>query len=189
MGDVKVVRRGAFSLAAVGAVLALVVGSIGDKATAASQAPKATAKAENSAQDADLRELSNYKLSMAAVNKYAQAARSLKRLEKEQPDLALDEGEDEDDDAADSDSIDSMAAHLQSIPQARAAIEAAGLSTREFVVIPLALFQAGMAQYAIEQGADPKKVMADAHIHPANIDFIKKHKAELEALKPAADAE
>jgi len=58
---------------------------------------------------------------------------------------------------------------------------------RQYAVITMALFQAAFAQYAVEQGADPAKVAREAGVNPANIRFIKDHKAELEKLKPAGN--
>jgi len=45
------------------------------------------------------------------------------------------------------------------------------------------LFQASLAQYAVDQGADPGKVAGETGVNPANIRFVKEHKAELEQMK------
>ena len=127
--------------------------------------------------DADLRELSRYTLTMADIRKYAAANANLAKLPK------AEENEDsEDDEDSDNESLDQMAARIGKMPEARKAIEAAGLSPRQFAVITMALFQASMAQFAVEQGADPAKVAKDASVNPANIRFVKENKAELEKL-------
>ena len=131
--------------------------------------------------DADLRELSRYELTMADVRKFAAANAALAKHPKaEQND---DEEEAEDESSNDDESLDEMAARIGRIPEARNAIEAAGLTVRQYAVITMALFQAAFAQYAVEQGADPAKVARDAGVNPANLRFVKEHKAELEKLK------
>lgn len=128
--------------------------------------------------DADLRELSRYTLTMADIRKYAAANANLAKLPK------AEENEDsEDDEDSDNESLDQMAARIGKMPEARKAIEGAGLTPRQFAVITMALFQASMAQFAVEQGADPAKVARDASVNPANIRFVKENKAELEKLK------
>ncbi len=133
--------------------------------------------------DADLRELSRYTLTMADIRKYAAANANLAKLPK------AEENEDSDDDEdSDNESLDQMAARIGKMPEARKAIEGAGLTPRQFAVITMALFQASMAQFAVEQGADPAKVARDASVNPANIRFVKENKAELEKLKtPRSD--
>ena len=126
--------------------------------------------------DADLRELSSYQLTMADIRKFAAANANLAKHPK---------AEQDDDDAEDADnaSLDEMAARIESIPVARKAVEAAGLSARQYVVITMALFQASLAQYAVDQGADPGKIARETGVNPANIRFVKEHKAELEQME------
>jgi hypothetical protein len=130
--------------------------------------------------DADLRELARYTLTMADVQKFAAANTALAKHPK---------AEETDEDEGDNESLDQMAARIARIPEARKAIEGAGLTPRQYAVITMALFQAAFAQYAVEQGADIAKVARDANVNPANIRFVKEHKAELEKLKPAAQDE
>ena len=126
--------------------------------------------------DADLRELSSYQLTMADIRKFAAANANLAKHPKVEQD---------DDDAEDADnaSLDEMAARIESIPVARKAVEAAGLSARQYAVITMALFQASLAQYAVDQGADPGKIARETGVNPANIRFVKEHKAELEQME------
>ena len=129
--------------------------------------------------DADLRELSRYQLTMADVRKFAAANANLAKHPK------VEQGDDdaEAEDEGDNESLDEMAARIESNPVARKAVEAAGLSARQYVVITMALFQASLAQYAVDQGADPGKVAGETGVNPANIRFVKEHKAELEQMK------
>lgn len=132
--------------------------------------------------DADLRELSRYTLTLSDVRKYAAANAALAQHPKAEQE---DEESEDEDDGDDAESLDDMVRRIDSVPEARRAIQGAGLTTRQFAVITMALFQASFAQFAIEQGADPAKVAKDAGVNPANIEFVKKNKAELEKLKAA----
>ena len=127
--------------------------------------------------DADLRELSRYQLTMADVRKFEAANANLAKHPKEEQD------DDDAEDEGDNESLDEMAARIESNPIARKAVEAAGLSARQYVVITMALLQASLAQYAVEQGADPGKIARETGVNPANIRFVKEHKAELEQMK------
>jgi hypothetical protein len=129
--------------------------------------------------DADLRELSRYTLTMADIRKYAAANANLAK----HPKAEQEDEDSEDDEGSDNESLDEMAARINKMPEARKAIESAGLTARQYAVITMALFQASMAQFAVEQGADPAKVARDASVNPANIRFVKENKAELEKLK------
>jgi hypothetical protein len=128
--------------------------------------------------DADLRELSRYQLTMVDVRKYAAANANLAKHPKNEQDE-----NDAEEDEGDNESLDEMVARIESIPIARKAVEAAGLSARQYVVITMALFQASLAQYAVDQGADPGKIARETGVNPANIRFVKEHKAELEQMK------
>jgi hypothetical protein len=130
--------------------------------------------------DADARELSRYQLTMVDVRKYAAANASLAKQPK---------AEQDDDDVDDDESLDEMAARIESVPIARKAVEAAGLSVRQYVVITMALFQASFAQYAVDQGADPGKIARETGVNPANIRFVKEHKAELEQMENLRSAD
>jgi hypothetical protein len=130
--------------------------------------------------DADLRELSRYQLTLTEVRKYAAANANLAK----HPKVAEDEdaeGDSEDD--TNDESLDGMAARIGKIPEARKAIESAGLTVRQYAVITMALIQASMAQFAVDSGADPAKVARDAGVNPANIKFVKEHKAELQKMQ------
>jgi hypothetical protein len=110
--------------------------------------------------DADLRELSRYQLTMADVRKFEAANANLAKHPKAEQD-------DEDaEDENDNESLDEMAVRIESNPVARKAVEAAGLSARQYVVITMTLFQAFLAQYAVDQGADPGKIARETGVNP-----------------------
>ncbi len=122
------------------------------------------------AQSADSEEVQSYVLTEAGLGKFAQATKEL---------VALDAAckEDEDDDS-DSQSIDDMVAKLNALPGAQAAIQSAGLSTREYVVFSWSILQNGLAAWAIGQPGGK----LPPGISQANVDFYKKHEAEIAAL-------
>ncbi|HEX7114151.1 MAG TPA: hypothetical protein VF193_03380 [Steroidobacter sp.] len=128
-----------------------------------------------SSADPNLQEIADYRLNIEVVRKWAKAAKGLKRLERDYPELG-------DADFSDSASLDDMAAFFDDIPEASDAIRKAGLDTREYVVVSFAIMQAAMAQWLMEQGTPREKIAAEMGIHPANLAFVEKHKAELEAI-------
>lgn len=64
-----------------------------------------------------------------------------------------------------------------SCPHLNAWIKAHGMTAQEFVILPMTLITAGMAEYGQEQGGK-----MPAFVNPANIQFVKDHKAELEKM-------
>ncbi len=168
-------------------------GGKGDKATAGANGVPDVADAsavpdakggDGGGHDADLRELEEYRLSMEDVNRWMQANRNLvqlsEKLEREHPEMAE---RTEAVEGSGMGSFDDYEASIDRVPGARDAIEESGLSVHEFAVVGWALIQAGMAQYAVEQGADPKDLAAKAHINPDNLAFAREHKAELAKLQ------
>ncbi len=76
------------------------------------------------------------------------------------------------------DSIGDMAARIDRIPAAKAAIASAGLPTREFVVFMFAAFRAGLAVWAAEQpgGELPPGVSK------ANVEFYRANREKIEGI-------
>lgn len=126
------------------------------------------------AQDADMQEINRYVLTDAALTKYARALENLRPLAGQIASC------DEETDG----SIAGMTAGIDRVPAAKAAIQSAGLTTREYVVFVLAVFQAGMATWALEQpgGKLPPGVSQ------SNVDFYKANRATIESMAPLEDA-
>jgi hypothetical protein len=124
------------------------------------------------AQDADTAEVQRYVLTDAGLAKYSQATKKLASLPRD-PAACSDEG-----DGSGSQSIDQMAAKLGAVPGAKAAVQAAGMSLREYVVFSMSLLQNGLAAWALDQpgGKLPQGVSK------ANVDFVRKHDAQLKQL-------
>lgn len=129
-----------------------------------------------SAQDRDLQEIARYALTEDALAKYANATEKLRPIAGEV--MPCNQGD------ADADSIHGVATRIDGIPRAKAAIEAAGLTPHEYAVFGLAVFHAGMAAWAQEQG--------DRTLPPgvtrANLDFYNAHKAAIEAIRPLEES-
>ena len=118
----------------------------------------------------DLEEVSKYALTDAGLAKFAKATQNLAALPG-----ACEEDEEDDSNAQ---SIDDLVAKLDATPGAKAAVQSAGMTTREFVVFTFAMMQAGMAAWAQSQ----PNAKLPAGISQANIDFYKKNEAALTAL-------
>lgn len=124
------------------------------------------------AQDADTAEVQRYLLTDAGLAKYSQATKKLASLPRDSA-ACSDDG-----DGSGSQSIDQMAAKLGAVPGAKAAVQAAGMSLREYVVFSMSLLQNGLAAWALDQpgGKLPQGVSK------ANVDFVRKHDAQLKQL-------
>lgn len=125
--------------------------------------------------DADKREISAYALTEAGLGKYKQATRNLKGLNIEDCD------NDSDDDSAKS--LSQLVAKIDATPGAKAAVQSAGMTTREYVVFTFSLMQNGLAAWGLEQpgGKLPPGVSQ------ANVDFMRTHKADLEKMGDESD--
>ncbi len=122
--------------------------------------------------DRDTQEISRYVLTEAGLAKYSAATRNLNRLGKSAPANC----EDKDDESPSS--LDKFVAKVDANPAAKAAIQGAGMTTREYMVFSMSPLQTGLAAWALEQpgGKLPPGVSN------ANVDFYKAHKAALEKL-------
>ena len=75
-------------------------------------------------------------------------------------------------------SLDEIVARANAIPGVQAAIQSAGMTTREYIVFSLSLFQNGMGAWAISQpgGTLPPGTSK------ANVDFYRSHEQALQKL-------
>lgn len=148
--------------------------------------------ARRPAQQSDEAVLAAYRLSETTLARFIKASRGLAAIPRQEPDDADDEeddeededdsddAEDEDDDEEEDDpSIDEMATFYENKPEARRAIVAAGLTSREYVVFMLTLFQSGMAAWLVEQQGWEKLPPGIAR---ENVVFYQRHKAELDTV-------
>lgn len=103
----------------------------------------------------------------------------MKQLEAEMEQLAEKLSARSDDGPSGAQSLDDLAARIDRIPQAAAAVRSAGLTTREFATITATLLQAFMAHAFTKDRA-----VADLpkDINPANVQFIRDNEAEIGRL-------
>jgi hypothetical protein len=125
--------------------------------------------------DADLAEVRAVTLTEAGFAKYVQATRNLATAQFET--CAAD---DEADDAG-ATTVAQMAAKLDGVPAAKAAVQAAGLTSRQYVVFSLALMENGFAAYM------PAGNKLPPGINPANVEFMRSHSAEMDRLGDEID--
>jgi hypothetical protein len=126
-----------------------------------------TASHAQNAGDTDKREIAAYKLTDAGLDKYVQATRNLKGVKIND----CDEG-------SDSPSINEAVAMMDAAPNAKAAVQSAGMTTREYIVFTFSLIANRLAVWAMDQpgGKLPPGVSL------ANVDFLRAHAADMEKL-------
>lgn len=109
----------------------------------------------------------------------AEAAR-LQQLDEEVDRL---ESDDDAEEAVDkqAQTISDMVQQIEKVPQVAAAIRRAGLSTREFATMQLALLQASMA-YGMMKATGRTTLPASVAVNPDNIKFVQQHEADIERL-------
>lgn len=78
-----------------------------------------------------------------------------------------------------------MEAQIKAHPGAARALAAAGLTPREFARCTMALLQAALVEGFSQGKAELDKLPAG--VNPANVKFIREHKAELEAMQKALE--
>lgn len=169
-------------------VLLLVLASVACSSGDGTDAPRAEGSAATAAArpsgdgDAELEEISDYRLGMPKVERWYQAQRNVLEAMRKDPSIAarLENDESEEEGGP---SLDELEERYSSIPEVRAAIEAVGLEVREFGVITYSLVQASFAQAALQMGANRDSVLANTGIDPANLDFVRDNQAELQRLQ------
>jgi hypothetical protein len=122
------------------------------------------------ANDKDAREIASYVLTDAGLAKFTQATEKLAAV----PGACA--GPKDDD--SDSQSLDQTVAKLNAVPGAQAAIQSAGMTTREYVVFMFSMLHNGMSAWAASQpgGKLPPGTLQ------SNIDFFKKNEARMAAI-------
>jgi hypothetical protein len=120
--------------------------------------------------DLDTREISHYVLTEAMLAKYSLVVRNLGPLAKNLPGAC--------DDSENAKSLDAMAARIDAVPKLKVTLNSAGLSSREYLLFSLSLFQNGMVVWALEQPGG--KLLPGTQ--PANVKFFQDHAAALKKL-------
>lgn len=123
---------------------------------------------------ADTSEIQAYVLTDSGLARFEKAANALKALAFQ--DCIVDE--DEDDDAGPT-SIESAVAKLEAYPGAKGAVQSAGMTSREFVVMTYALVQNMVAAEAAQRSGG--RMLPG--INPANVAFLGQHAADIDELR------
>jgi hypothetical protein len=118
--------------------------------------------------------LSDYRLTMPKIRQLVQGGQAIAALQARRPELR------------DSMRINTMDPNLvyqrlNSIPDARAAVESAGLSAREYTVAMAALIQAAMVHEMRRAGRDPQ-----VPVNEANVTFVGENWEEIQTVMRAA---
>ena len=119
--------------------------------------------------DRDAKEVADYVLTEAVLKKYAQTVRNLQPFMGQLPQDCEDENPK---------SLNDMATRMDGVPQVKSTLKSAGMTSREYLLFSLSVFQNGMAAWALEQpgGKLPPGVKM------ANVNFYRSHEAELTKL-------
>lgn len=133
--------------------------------------------------EADLDEISDYRLTMGAVRRWYEAQREVYEAIRANPDLAARIRIDEDEP-----SLDDLERHLDGIPEVRRAARRVGMDTREFGVITWSLVQSSVALGSIEMGSDPDEVMEQTGVLRSNIEFVRENREEIEQMRAELEA-
>jgi hypothetical protein len=137
-------------------------------------AAAAIGTAPAAAQDADSQEVMRYTLTDAGLAKYTKASQNLAALPGGPRGCATD-----DDSDSDSNSIAELAGKLDSTPGAKAAVQSAGMTSREYIVFSMSLLQSGIAAWGLSQ---PGRKLPPG-VNKANVDFVNSHGPQLDQLK------
>ena len=97
--------------------------------------------------------------------------------------LKIDDCDDDSDDDSEAKSLRPGGRKIDSTPGAKAAVQSAGMTTREYVVFTFSLMQNGLAAWAVDQpgGKLPPGVSQ------ANVDFIRAHKGDWKKWVKSSD--
>jgi|GEM_PF-1372450 len=132
--------------------------------------------------DNDTKEIGGYVLTEAGLAKYMQAAKNMGEVAKQPGACDSDDGDDA------PLSLDALAARIDSIPGATAAIKSAGMTPREYTVFMFSLVQNGTAAWALDQPGG--KLPPGTSM--ANVNFYRTHAAAIqkaEKERPSSDCE
>jgi hypothetical protein len=119
------------------------------------------------------RELENYKLTVDDLRNFLQVGRNLKQVRRAHPELEAHT-------YVDPQNLDKWVATVDANPVLLKAVTDAGLTTHQYSTMVMVVMLTSMAS----MNSDPAlalKFMKDAHLHPANLEFVKAHEQELEA--------
>ncbi len=139
----------------------------------------AQSKTESAGEKADEAAIHDFILTMPKLQTYAAASHEFASARKD-PELAAEAKKLDMDDK--SSMLEKAAAIEAECPHVSAWIKQHGMTVQEFVLIPVTLITASLGEASIERGGK-----AADFVNPANVQFVKTHKAEIEKLDIKAD--
>ena len=129
--------------------------------------------------DRDTQEINSYVLTDAGLARYTKAAQALGALAKQMS------ADCDDSDDSNPKSLDQMVAKFNSNPRAKAALQGAGMTTREYIVFSMSIFQTGMSAWALSQSGGK----LPPGISMANVNFYRKNEAAMSRLGTDSEAD
>jgi len=146
----------------------------------------ASAQKSKAQDDADLKEIHSYTLTMPVLQKMAAAARAAATAIQNDPRYRDDEAREKAMDASgESDAnatLSDMERTIAKIPHMSEALKSVGLSPREYAKFSMCAFEAGMVAGMQKNGV---AIKLPEGVQPANVQFMKDHEKDFAALQTA----
>ena len=134
---------------------------------------------------ADLVELKSFTLTMELVTRLYRASSAIDRAAATDP--ALKSTNDKLNSVGDQTFAD-MTALVQSSPRMIAIVKAHGFTPHGYCVAMFALYQTALISASLPPGTPRGEILAVPGLNPANYDFLRQHRAEIEALQKKSPA-
>lgn len=147
-------------------------------AFAAATAPAAAAQMDGLGMFASMPEVTSYRLTTPALQKFIAATNALKGLEDEDIDLDSRLGVDDPSEL----SVDAIAAAFDSEPRIRSAIGSAGMTSREYVTFMMAMLHTIMGSVMVQMGGEQALRDMPAGVLKDNIQFFLDNQEAFESL-------
>jgi hypothetical protein len=129
-------------------------------------------------------EVSNYRLTTAAMQKFVTATQALHKLEDEDLQVA-EQFENLDEDNVE---LAQIAAALDSEPRVKSAINGAGLTSREYVTFMFSMIQTMITAAMLDATGENALAQIENSVLKQNVQFFREHREEFEAMGEALDA-
>lgn len=124
--------------------------------------------------NADLAEMSQHRLTLDDVRRWAAIRPALERIDFSRTAKR---------ELSDSPTIDELEELYDGNPEARAAIEKGGMDVRDFVVTTFVLLQGGFAQHLMSKGITRDSAAKVTDISAENIEFLERNAAEIRKIQ------
>ena len=161
-------------------------------AAATGGAPAAASSASTQSGDEQLKDISEYKLTMDKYDKYLAAQRNIALKAKDLSPAEKEAFRKRADARGDAnESLDDMVRNIEAEPLMTSAIRDAGLSPREFTMITMAMMQTAMAASVAQMRPNDNQdsLIREMKANPDNVKFWKANEAELTRKNKDLEAE